>query len=243
MIEIGNGERNYLLHVGNRRIPFQIEFRSRKKLSISVYPELRLEVICPTGYSTDQVLLKVEKRASWVLRQWRYFEQFLPRQPELRFVAGETHLYLGRQYRLKIHASEQESVKLSGGFFHVRSTFHDDPTRTKDLMEQWYRTHAEKLFQKRLRVCTDACPSLRSTTASKIAVRKMTYRWGSCTRSKSIILNLDLVKVPIHCVDYVVVHELCHLKIHDHSPAFYRLLGRCMPDWELRKKRLEEFRI
>lgn len=130
-------------------------------------------------------------------------------------------------------------MKLIGRFLHVRATNRDDGERVGNLLENWYRVHALRVFAHRLQGCLAAAPSLRLSAAPKMVIRKMTKRWGSCTKAGNILLNLELVKVPVHCIDYVIAHELCHLKVHNHGKMFYRLLARCMPDWEARKNRLE----
>ncbi len=243
MIENGQRDGGYVLCYGGKRIPFRVECRKRKKLAITVHPDLRLEVAAPEGSVTEQVLQRVEKRAGWIFRQWRYFEQFQPTPPGRRYVSGETHLYLGRQYRLKVHERSPETVKLIGRFLHVWSSNREDCDRIKSLVHRWYREHAERVLGHRLRVCLEQSPSLKLPHEPRVTIRRMTHRWGSCTKAGNVLLNVELVKVPVHCVDYVIVHELCHLHIHNHSPAFYRLLSRCLPDWERRKRRLERFEL
>ncbi len=240
MIENGQPDGGYILKYGGKRIPFRVEYRKRKKLAITVHPDLRLEVVAPTDRTSEQVLSRVEKRSGWILKQWRYFEQFQPKHPGPRYVSGETLMYLGRQYRLKLHAGSPEAAKLIGKFLHVWTSSRTNAERIKAQLEFWYREHAERVFQQRLRLCLSQCSSLRLAHEPPFVIRKMTHRWGSCTKAGSLLLNLDLIKAPVHCIDYVLVHEFCHLRIHNHSPAFYRLLNRCMPDWEKRKRRLEE---
>src|SRR5438309_6771177 len=102
MIEDGEPDGGYLLSYAGQRIPFRIEYRPRKHLAISVLPDLRVEVVAPVGSPLGAILPRVQKRAGWIFRQLRFFEQYQPTQPEPSFVSGETHLYLGRQYRLKV---------------------------------------------------------------------------------------------------------------------------------------------
>jgi predicted metal-dependent hydrolase len=239
MIENGHPDGGYVLHYGGQRIPFRIEYRPRKYLAISVLPDLRVEVVAPAGTALDAILLRVEKRAGWIARQLRFFEQYQPTQPRPSYVSGETHLYLGRQYRLKVQEGSPECVKLVGRFLHVHTTCREDGERVRSLLEGWYRAHAKQVFAHRLEGCLESIRSLGLWAAPNLVIRKMGKRWGSCTRAGNILLNLELIKVPVHCIDYVIIHELCHLKVHSHGKAFYRLLTRCMPDWESRKRRLE----
>jgi predicted metal-dependent hydrolase len=241
MIQNGHSGAGFLLHYGGLTIPFQVEYRRRKHLAITVHPELRLEVSAPEGSALAQVLARVDRRAAWIVRQWRFFEQYQPAQPGPRYLSGETHRYLGRQYRLKVYEGSPEGVKLIGRFLHLRTTRREDGDRVRSLLEAWYRTHAKRVFAQRLEGCLESTRSLNLATAPNLVIRKMAKRWGSCTKAGNILLNLDLVRVPVHCIDYVITHELCHLKALNHGKEFYRLLARCMPDWEARKRRLESF--
>ena len=109
----------------------------------------------------------------------------------------------------------------------------------QEQLEAWLQDHAERIFRHRLKAAVDSTRSLGLKTRPNLLVRKMERRWGSCTKAGNILLNVKLIKAPIHCIDYVIMHELCHLKVHNHGTEFYRLLTRCMPDWEARKRRLE----
>ena len=224
---------------GGQRIPFNLVWRNRKQLGIEVHPDKSVMVMAPIGKTLEEVLQRVRKRATWIVRQMDYFERFQPLPPPKRHVSGETHRYLGRQYRLKVVESKDESVKLIGRFIWVHSSSPQDPARTEKLLSAWYTDHAKAMFRKRLTICLSAVKKM-DVGEPRIVVRRMKTRWGSCTKRGTILLNTELVKAPIDCIDHVIIHELCHLRERTHTPSFYRLLSRCMPDWERRKVRLEE---
>lgn len=239
MIESSQLGGGYVLTHGSLEIPFQIDYSERSRLTIHVHPEMRLEVLAPKTRSSDSVLNRVEARATWIAKQWRFFERYQPTQPARQFISGETHRYLGRQYRLKVTKAINPSAKLVGKHLHVRQPNPSNRSATELLVNQWYRQHSTSTFARRTAMCLERCKSLKLKSTPKISVRKMVRRWGSCTKAGNITLNLELVRVPVNCIDYVIIHELCHVKIHDHSPRFYRTLSRVLPDWERRKERLE----
>jgi len=217
-------------------IPVSLAFRDRTRLSISVHPDGSVTALAPANRSLDEVLAHLNRRRPWIVRQQRHFEKYQPLPLEKRYVCGETHLYLGRQYRLRVRQSGEISVKLVGGYFEVHIPTPKQPQIVAAALGQWYQTHAEQLFSARLEQCRQAAPALRLSGEVKLRVRPMKRRWGSCSEAGTITLNTELVKTPLPCIDYVIMHELCHLRIHNHHPAFYRLLTRCMPDWRQRKE-------
>ena len=223
---------------GKETIRFKLLFADRKTLEIAVHPDKTVVVKAPLGTDYAAVEKKVLKRAGWIKRQLDFFRQFDPRTPGRNYVGGETHLYLGREYRLKIHRGKQNEVKLSRGFFQVRVNGANSAEHIKRLMDAWYAEKASFRFQESFDRCWQLFEN-SSKQKPRMQIRRMKRRWGSLSQKGLLTLNTGLVKAPRECIDYVITHELRHLHYHDHGPNFYRLLEKMMPDWEKRKLKLE----
>ena len=220
------------------KIVFRLRRSGRRTLAITVQPDLGVVVTAPRKAAMENVLARVRKRAVWIKRQQRYFSEFLPQTPPRRYVSGETHRYLGRQYRLKVVEADAADVKMRGRFIWVHTPRKADTARMRALVEGWYLAHAKKRLTRSFAE-SEARLGTRLTNPPRMQVRLMKKRWGSWTRRGGIWLNPELVKAPASCIDYVVTHELCHAVHGNHGKKFYELLRRVMPDWEQRKARLE----
>ena len=213
--------------------------RDRKTMSITVLPDLGIEVVAPLDAPLERVLEKVRRRAPWIRRQLQYFGQFQPRTPDRRFVAGETHLYLGRQYKLKVVRHIKQAVKLYRGALVVQTFKPRQTDMTRALVEDWYRERAHLKFPERVALCQQFFPDPEEFMPAGLVVRQLNQRWGSMTASGRLILNRSLIRASVDTIDYVITHELCHIRHNHHGPEFFSLLDRVMPDWEKRKAKLE----
>lgn len=222
-----------------KSISFHLHYSNRKSMEIAVHPDGSVVVKAPLGTDKKLIEHRVHKRACWINRQIGYFARFAPRTPKRRFVGGESHLYLGGKYRLKINLSETEGVLLKRGYFHITSV-DAGSERVAELLNAWYRRRAEVCFSQVLEECWHR-HRFQKKGAEKptLKIRTMKTRWGSLSKSGGMTLNLDLVKAPRACIEYVIVHELCHLLHLNHGKEFYNLLERLLPDWEKRKLKLE----
>ncbi len=223
---------------GRDSINFTVLYAARKTLAIEVFPDSRVVVKAPVGAGLEEIRNRVVKRARWIIKQQQYFRQFDPRTPERQFVGGETHLYLGRQFRLKVSEGSRDAVVLSRGHFMVETEGVSGPEKTRALLNSWYAEKAAGSFQNSFERCWPHFEKL-GLTMPRLQIRRMKKRWGSLSRGGILTLNTNLIRAPKECIDYVITHEFCHLQCHDHSPAFYRLLEKVMPDWEKRKHKLE----
>ena len=224
------------IQFGSKQINYKVDYSERKSMGITVMPDLAVLVRAPVGTSYEKIKEKIRKTAPWIIKQQSFFLSFHPKTPARKFIGGETHLYMGRQYRLKIINCKSESVKLKGQFIEV-STF--EKSRVKKLLNDWFLQNAKKKLR------NIAQPLILNFKKHKIepdsiVLRDMPTRWGSCTPKGKIILNPELIKAPRGCIEYVIIHELCHLIHHDHTRKFIDLQTKEMPDWEKWKLKLEK---
>lgn len=224
------------IQFGSKQIGFDLQYSNRKSLGITVTPELNVLVKAPNDTSLEKVKERLRKKAPWIIRQQSFFLSFHPKTPARKFKGGETHLYLGRQYRLKIKSTKEETVKLKGKFIEVTTSKN---SRVKQLVSDWYIENARTKFPIIAKPLIDKFKR-HKVEPSSIVLRDMPTRWGSCTPKGKIILNPELIKAPKGCIEYVIVHELCHLIHHDHTQRFMDLQTKEMKDWEKWKTKLEK---
>ncbi|WP_223550540.1 M48 family metallopeptidase [Aestuariivivens sp. NBU2969] len=227
---------------GTTVIEYDLEYKPRKTLGIKVYPDKTIKVLAPEETSIEKVREKVKKKSSWILKQQDFFLSFHPLTPPRKFVSGETHLYLGRQYRLKLQDSSRQKVKLTGRRIHVYVKDKEDKKAIERLLKGWYKDKASKHFKTLFNELKSLSKSFYESEP-QLTYRWMKKRWGSCDKNGKVHLNLELIKAPKKCIEYVIVHELCHLKYLNHSTAFFELLEKVYPDWKATKDRLERLMV
>lgn len=161
---------------GSRTITYDVNYSDRNTLDISVHPDERVVVTAPLTADLNTVKDRIKHRARWILKQQKFFNQFSPRTPERRYVSGETHLYLGRQYRLKVISAETTSIKLIRGRIQILTPNPEDAGSSKRLLRQWYRNKADLNFPERFRLCIEPFQR-RGYKQPQLCVRQLSKRW------------------------------------------------------------------
>jgi hypothetical protein len=176
----------------------------------------------------------------WIIKHKMKFEEQRRLNPKREFINGERHLFLGKEYILRVNnspanSSAKNSVSKNGDFIDI---WRADDLMAEELMQQWYLSMAKEMFPQIVTPVINNFRRIYNVAPNKISVKKMKSRWGSCSSKGSISLNSKLIQTPVRCIEYVMVHELCHLIHFNHSKNFYSLLAEVIPDWKERKKEL-----
>jgi predicted metal-dependent hydrolase len=229
----------YTVQYGKTPISYFLVRKSRKTMAIEVHPDLSVKVIAPTNATVEDIESKLIKRGSWIIKQKQYFESFLPRTPKREYVSGETHLYLGRRYVMKVQKGDKSEVKLKASQLIVTINKRAIHTTAQHVLAGWYKSRGEKILEKHLQKNLEAFKH-HNIEEPQLIIKRMKKRWGSLTSTKKLTLNPELIKTPVKCIDYVIIHELCHLIHPHHGKEFYLLQDKMMPDWRRWKDRLEK---
>jgi predicted metal-dependent hydrolase len=220
--------------VGGVRV--QIVRKAIKNLHLGVYPPHgHVRVAAPPSVSDEAVRLAIVGRLAWIRRQQAKYDA-QPRQSVREMVNGECHYYLGRRYRLRVTEGDRSCVWVrSRNVLELVAQRAATVASRERILQEWYRERLRELALPMI----EKWQSILSVNVIRWRIQRMKTKWGSCNPvSRSILLNLELAKKPIECIEYVIAHELAHLHERTHSERFVALLDEHLPDWRRRRAEL-----
>lgn len=211
--------------------------QDRKTLSLTVAPDMRICVKCPHDTAEDRIEQFLKRKWFWLEKQLHFFGKFQRKRYEKEYVSGESFHYLGRQHQLLVKQGSEDKVSLLRGVLLVQTTKSvTDSTYTKKLLTNWFKKKTDKIFADRFDVMKERFDYKQMPTLS---MRVMKKRWGSFVSKEKIVLHPKLIHVSKDCIDYVIVHELCHMRYKNHDQKFFAFLNEKYPRWEKKKEKLE----
>lgn len=224
------------------KIYFYIQRKKVKNMNLKVNIDKKVTISIPMKMSLDVAKDFIRKKSNWIKKQQEYYDTFSEQKENITFENGETVYLLGKQYKMKIINDKLNNILINNRYIeiHIKEKYIENKKYIRNVYEKWLKKYALNIiedlvikYQKTLEKYNIKIP--------KIEIRQMKSRWGSCIPSNNkVIFNLHLIKTPICCIEYVVLHELSHFKHQNHSKDFYNFVTIFMPDWRERKKILDE---
>jgi predicted metal-dependent hydrolase len=227
------------IRYGLTRIPYTIRRSARRgTVALAVEPTGEVLLTAPTAVPVERLDRVVHQKARWIVEHWRRGKAIARGRVAREFVSGETFHYLGRQYRLRVRQGEAE-VRLCRGWLDVKVPSKDGASKdaVRPLLVDWYKEQASRRLPERVAHWSKTL----DVEVTKVLVRDQQKRWASCDATGTLRFNWRVMQASAALVDYVVAHEVVHLLHRDHGSAFWRALGRVMPDYEAKRRTLERF--
>lgn len=216
----------------------EVVFEPRKRITIRIRPDGRVRVTAPLSAEKGFVEKVLLAKSRWIARHLERLAVAPPITP--LYIPGAVQYFLGNPFTLVPVKAVRSGVTLEDRRLLVSSPAPEDPKMLETALRRWYRKQAESVIGERLLMWSPQLPFL---PCHEVRFRWMRSRWGSCSRSNVMVFNTQLVKAPLYCIDFVVVHELCHTLHHDHGPGFKHLLATVMPDWKAASDRLKNLPV
>jgi hypothetical protein len=205
----------------------------RRTLGLTIERDGSLVLSAPPDVADCRLERFARQKRFWIYQKLAAKEALPPALPVRKFVTGEGFPYLGRSYRLQLVADLDVPVKLDAGRFKMRR---DQAPHGRATMVRWYAAHAQPWLTARVARYADRA----RVEPGAITVQDLGFRWGSCGKGRRLYFHWQSILLPPRVVDYIVVHELVHLREPHHTPDFWRAVERTMPDWEPRRRWLAE---
>ncbi len=210
---------------GNGFIAEVIRTQRIKSADVRV-EEGAVSIVVPAALPNERINQILKDKKSWISNKILLHREALPVNAK-EYVSGSSFSYLGRNYRLKVNRGHFAPVKLIQGRLVVSvPNGREQPHMVRNALVRWYKHHAELKLQLKV----ERYAPVVGVELNGMGIKSFKSRWGSCSAKGYIDFNWKIVMAPNRIVDYVVVHELCHLKRHDHSPQFWKAVERVMPD-------------
>lgn len=230
----------FILTYGDNQVPYQVTYDEtrRSRIAIHVNPDGTVAVDAPPGFSDESIKAAVQKRARWVIGHVSDARDRFAHVRPKEYVSGEQVFYLGRRYVLKVIPVDGKSAptKLRGNRLEVQ-TARGSQDDIKHRLRAWYRVKGRDYISRRIDALAATLPWVSAPPPFRLL--EMSRQWGSCAPSGEIIINPHLVKASRNCIDYVLIHEMAHLKHHDHGREFWKLVDIHAGDWRKAKRQLD----
>ncbi|MDU2489164.1 MAG: SprT family zinc-dependent metalloprotease [Clostridium celatum] len=218
------------------REKIEIHKKKVKNVTLKVKRDGSIHLTVPETATDDYIERVISNKQEWIESQLKHFNENYEKPKEKEMVSGESFKYLGKNYRLKVIEAKEEFVRLYRGYIEIYVNDKNNTAKKQELLKKWYQEKAKKKFAELVHEYEEVVKE----EVNNIKVITMQTRWGSCNvENRNINLNLELIKKPRYCIEYVILHELAHLKYPNHSKQFWEYMGVHMPNWEWRKNKLE----
>ena len=232
----------YFVESNGEKLYFYIQRKNVKNINLKVSIDKKVTVSIPMKMPLDKAKDFIKRKSDWIKKQQDYYNDIVEQKETLTFETGETIYLLGKQYILRITKDCKNNININNKYIevHVKEKFIENKEYIRKIYEKWLKNYAFGIIEESVKKYYKILKKY-DIKMPKIEIRKMKTRWGSCIpMNNKIIFNLNLIKSPICCIEYVVLHELSHFQYKNHSRSFYNFITIFMPDWKERKKILDE---
>ena len=234
-------DRDFIEFQGEK-IYFYIQRKKVKNMNLKVNIDKIVTISIPRKMSLEKAKEFVIQKANWIKKQQNFYNKFISKKENLIFENGDTVYLIGEQYNIKLIKDTKNNIEITNKYIeiHIKEKYIENKKYIKNVYEKWIKQYALDILEKQVLTYQEILKKY-NIKIPKVEIRKMKSRWGSCIPSyNKVIFNLNLIKTPMYCIEYVVLHELAHFKHQDHSKNFYNFINIFMPDWKERRKILNQ---